>query len=523
MQPHPLTATATLLMHLKSKLLFGAIIGAVASTIIASILVYQRKGRQMSPFRMAFEYSKPIAELDPSNVSTLSEAVLLRNLYSSLFEYDDSGGIVTGLAGTYVWVGQSLKIEFSEKAVTSDGLPITAEDAALSLKRLMVLNKNRHGDLKDILCPGIKLNELSDSCPGLSVVGKSLVLTPASSTLSQQLIPLLATVDYRILPARVIGNSPLYPITRFDITSGPYSLSGPNSPDCLRLRANPFHYSYTESMPQQVELLNISRTEAVERFIEGTIDAIPTSTPVLESDLTSIEESVPDLSVAKTLNLKIKMIYFGKSALRDFSPEERFSFSAKLKTELDKVVIPFESPTIEFFQDLASGYLTAEQRVQIEELRKPKVTAQKPKRKLVIGTTPSGLKRWEPFSIDNPQFETKVFNEWPTSLPPDKRPDAYFGVNDVAFNRSASVIAYNLSNGAFGVYGEDAKRWMTNYTQMEPAEAVAALNQIHYNALANCIIYPLASAPYTLFTRNSWIAKLNPFFSATELWMIRRN
>lgn len=479
--------------------------------------------KPQEPLRVAFDYNKALTHLDPAQVNVLSEAILLRNLYSSLFEYDLNGGIVTGLAESFEWLNGELRIDLRQEPVMSSGRVVSPGDVVLSLKRLMVSDKNLHGDLKEILCPGVKLANISAECPGLTSNEKSVFLKPASDRLAKLLIPLLATVDYRILPAEAFDQSkPDIPIFRFDVTSGPYFATAFDTFGNVELQANPHHYAYSPNMPQKVHFLSLSGSEAVSAFVSGHIDVIPTSTAITASDLAMMQEQVPDLHLSKTFNLKIKMIFFGRSALSKFSPAERFALAREVRPMFNKIILPFEQPTIEFFQDFASGYLTDDQR-QVLTNQRESASVVPPKTKAKLGLITRSASKWSTFLAEHKNFEASYSDVHPLEQTIEDRPDIFGGINDVAFNRSISVLSYNLRQGVFGLFENQSERWLQQYFEASNEnDTLTMINKLHFDALTNCVLYPLAAAPYTLFARGGWKGNLNPYFSSTELWTIRK-
>ena len=159
-----------------------------------------REERNIKILKVAYNLSVPLKELDPLKVNSLSEATLLRNLYSSLFAYDDEGQIHGDIAEDFKWKENKLVITMSDKLRTSQGHIITPEDVRLSLIRLMIDGNNLHGDLKDIICPGETISSWTDDCSGMEISQNKLILTPASKEFESHLIDLLASVDYRIIP-----------------------------------------------------------------------------------------------------------------------------------------------------------------------------------------------------------------------------------------------------------------------------------------------------------------------------------
>ncbi|MEK6772620.1 MAG: hypothetical protein AABY64_01660 [Bdellovibrionota bacterium] len=505
-----------------SKLIF-IILLALSIFIVKKYISNSSKFKKLT---IALDLGVSLSNINPSRINVLAEAIVLRNLYSALFEYDEKGNIVTGLIKSFYWKNGVLKFDLITEPVLSNGKTISVNDVFFSLKRLMFLGNNLHGDLKEILCPDVQLNNINDDCPGIKAVGQTIEMKPISKAFGQQLIPLLATVDFRIIPRESINeNSPFFPIVNFNVTSGPYFSTIYDERGNFNLRANLFHYKYSINMPQEVDVLSLNGNEATERFLNGTIDLISTSIPITYENFQKIEKSVNDLSVSKSFNLKIKAIFFGKKALEDFDTFERFILAKKLRVFYDKIVLPMEVQSNEFFQDFASGYLSTEQKNELQKLRDTASTSiDNFPRKASLAINRKSIDNWRSFLKQNKGFTPELIDKSVFHMKVENRPDVFAGVNDVTFNRSISVLSYNLKQGILGLYGDTAHDWFKKYLRANSSEhAIKILNELHYKALSTCAIYPLTASPFILLARNGWKAQMNPFFSATELWLLQKN
>lgn len=172
---------------------------------------------------------------------------------------------------------------------------------------------------------------------------------------------------------------------------------------------------------------------------------------------------------------------------------------------------------------MSSGYLTSEQREHIQKLRDTDEKYLKPDKLVEVAVGTQAISRWGDFFKENPAFKPLIVEKHPLELPINHRPDIFSGVNDVSFNQSLSVIAYNVKQGIFGLYDKMADQWLSEFMHSGQAEQVKMLNALHYKSLENCNLYPISSSPYIVIARNGWKASLSPFFSSTELWLIKKN
>jgi len=92
------------------------------------------------PLRVYFGSAGLIQEFDPALIHVQTQWAMIEALYSPLVEVDANGQVVGGWAHSFDWDGLTAVFQMRDDARASDGLPITAADAAFSLKRLLVPN-----------------------------------------------------------------------------------------------------------------------------------------------------------------------------------------------------------------------------------------------------------------------------------------------------------------------------------------------------------------------------------------------
>lgn len=270
-----------------------------------------------------------VSDLDTRKIDTLNQALILRQLYSSLVEYDNQGQLVTGIAEKFLWNNGELEFHFSDKLILNNGRPMNALDAYYSLKRLIIDNVNLHGDLKHILCSEYKIKNLNDICPGISVENNILKLKPFDKNYDKWLLPLLASVDFRIIPKESIDFNTLK-IINYNLSSGPYNLINENS-DKAVLKANIGHYQYHKQMPQEIEIIKIKNENVVDLFIEKKINLIPTTEPLNKPMYEKILNSKSQFNEFISNDISVAFIKFSKKAIKYFTADERFQISNKLE------------------------------------------------------------------------------------------------------------------------------------------------------------------------------------------------
>jgi hypothetical protein len=498
-----------------------------ASLAIAIALTFNLKDSALTEnnnsISIGFIYLRKVADLDPVQVKTLTDATILRNLYSSLFDYDLNGNIVTSLAESFSWENGTLKIKLKKQNIGSDGNPITAYDAEISLRRLMLDGENLHGDLKNIICPGHTLKKILDPCPGIKSDDDFLYITPSSEILAKQLIQLLASVDYRIIPARSIDMTSNFPkIINYKITSGAYSLHEQIDEESFILKANENHFLFSEDMPLFVKAISVLNKPVDELFTNGIIDLVPTTVVLTKEVYNSILEKNQNLNIQTTFNLMIRTLIFTKNAIKDFTAGHRFKIAKLIEQRLLEIRYPKEKETFEFFQSFGEGYLNNLQKEEIKSARDKTYDLELPKR-ASFSINPSKKNLWLDFLEKNKEIEARWIKTNAYEYKHEDRPDVFTTFTDVAFNSSAAILAYSLKQGYFGIYDKEADDWFKKFLSTESREEqIKQVNELHFNALKNCYIYPIGSSPYIAIANKKWKVTLNPYFAATPFWLIRQ-
>lgn len=483
---------------------------------------FTKKEGKIMELNVAFVGDSNIKSFDTRKISNQSQTFLLRNLFSPLVDYDKNGQLVTAIAERFWWENDSLIFSFGENTRASNGTLIAAEDAAISIKRLIKDGNNKHGDIGLILCENnIDRSKIFEFCPGITVKDGNLILTPTKKEYKDYLLPLLASVDFRIFPKASLDSN-FDEIVDYSITSGPYFVSE-IYPDKFVLRANKHSYLFNENIADTVNLLFVKATEVVELFNSNKIDLIPSNIPLNKTQYFDLENSNKEgIDIFKTYNLKIFGVFFTDTGLTDFTADERFYTGKALIEPMEKARGYFNVNTSEFFQDFGEGYLNDSQLKTIERLRESQHEL-KFKRKIRIAVTKMYEDRWAGFFEKYPMFEKVLIDTSPIPESMMKFVDAYIVAVDVAFNSSPSLLAFSLKQGYFGIYKDNLDLWFRNYINLGKNEQLNELNTLHFNSLKNCNLYPVTKAPYIAISKKPWKIDLNKYFAATNLWQIYKN
>ena len=84
-----------------------------------------------------FGVNEPPKNIDPQCAKTVTELMLVKNLYEGLMRIDQDGNIVNGVAESYQKNGDTYTFKINENSVWNDGTPITAYDFEFGIIRAL--------------------------------------------------------------------------------------------------------------------------------------------------------------------------------------------------------------------------------------------------------------------------------------------------------------------------------------------------------------------------------------------------
>lgn len=460
-----------------------------------------------------------VKAIDPRKVSSITEAIILLHLYDSLVDYDSTGRIVSSLAESFYWNAGSLVFEIGEKVKTSTGRPLDALDVLISLNLLMLDKNNLHGDLKEILCPNEEIRGIDRECSGLKIQNNKVIITPRDPKYNPWLLDLLASIDYRIIPRENIDTNKLETIKHLEF-SGAYRLIE-DSDSRIIFEANKNHYSYHPRMPQKVTWIKSDESSA-DLFILGQTNLINTANIINNDAYEKIIQQRQNIAISRSYEISVEMIKFSKAAIKRLSPEERFSAADKISKRILRDYKKYgHQPTNLFFQTYGEKYISDEQQSQVQLIRN-KYSATKLKNEVKLPVTQKRKEKWKDFFENNPQIIPVPYKIFPYLLPHNERPDAFYVFTDLAISLDLATISYNMKQGTFGLFDEEADKWLKDFVATESADKRRdMITELHYNALKNCYIYPFSKLPYTIITTDNWEINQNKYLAATMLWNMR--
>jgi hypothetical protein len=412
---------------------------------------------------------------------------------------------------------------------TIDGRPITADDAAFSLKRLLILGQNTHGNFASIVCPGAKLKVISDDCPGIAVQGDELVLRAGAR--KEFLIQMLAAIDFAVIPRSAVDPNTLK-ITNMRETSGPYYVDSKAPDGSFVLRANPKHYHAAAKSPQSVVLIpfKTSVPNAALKMIErGEVDHVMTSNGSPVNDLLRFAmANQSTIGAHATLKIRATHLSFTPRGEAELSPQERAAIGIAVQSVFQKMYatrVGFENAT-GFFPALANGALSDEQERKLAARPRPDIDASSIRFRL--GLQKSGtIEEWaEPLNkaLKGAEIYREAndfpFDESASSL---NTPQAIISSVDTGFTEDISLVSYSVVAGYFGMTKSGRGKWLADYMSLPKREdRLTKLRELHFEALASSVLVPLTISPFVALIRKPWRMEFPETFAGNPLWLIKR-
>jgi len=503
---------------------------AVFFCLLAGIAVYRYVGHNMNDktLRVSFSSLKPINRYDPLKIFYAVDYVLLENLYSPLIQYAPDGELVSAIAEKFEWKGTEAVFTIRNGLRTVDGRDIDAFDVEQTFKRMLIIGGNAHGDLRDMLCPGTTMKNLSDSCPGIMVrdAGREFVLKFTEK--KPFLFPMLAGIDFAIIPRASMDKETLA-LNDFRNTSGPYYVEKESSEGTIELVANPAHFAYREKMPQRVSLVRVDNRDMkkpLELFAEGAVDHIPTVDLMPADVKINYARAHKDVNLHETYPLREMFVIFTKKGLATLSESERIQIGANLRHIFfsRRGSLPGYERAEQVFS--LDGALSANER---EEIRKKFQNAGGPTviTKKMLAWNLNEYFKDEVGDIRTffPNTESVTSGKITALVNFEKEgiaePEFYIFRTDTGFHEDISLLSYYFTINLFDLAPEKKQAWMRNYTATaDKRQRMEMLKKLHFRVLSEAIVVPISITPYTALLRKPWSFDFSKLHANNPLWRI---
>ncbi len=485
--------------------------------------------------KISFPYNKSASSYDPMKIYLSPEYTFLENIYSPLVEYSPNGELVSAIAESFNWIGTEAHFKIRPGLKTIDGRDINAKDVEATFKRIMILKGNTHGNLKEMLCPTLQLKRITDPCPQIVSSENGLTLTLKFSEKKVFLFPMLAAMDFAIIPQGSIDPNTLE-IIDYRNTSGPYYVSKDSPYGHIMLDSNTHHFHYTTDMPQKVALvpsITNDRLESIKLLNEGKISAITTIDQTPHDEMMKYAQINNDVFLHKTLPLRTYAITYTKKGKKRFPLNERLSIAKELRDLIRSWVknLPGYELTDQLFPQFGEGGLTDQQSKIIVE------TLENVKKK---GTFQDKLSIWfvrlHQFDPNNKAIKDIFPNSVVTSINKSpafvnfeneknlEEPDIAVMGTDMGFLEDIGLLSYGTSAGIFDIEKDDADKWIDEYmSKNEKDMRLAMTKDLHFKTLKNAVTIPIAISPYTALVKKPWTMNLSKLQASDAIWRFRKN
>lgn len=483
-----------------------------------------------STLRVAFPANKTALSYEPTKIHLGHEYIFLENVFSPLIDVDPKDGkLLPSITESFEWNGDDLILNIRSNSKTISGKLITAEDVEYSLKRLLVLSGNTHGNFKDLVCPNQNLTSVEQDCTGIKRDGSKIILKAGKR--KSFLVPMLAAIDFAIIPKASIDPKTLA-IIDFKETSGPYYVSKDSDSGDIELKANPNHFRYTKLIPQTIKLVPVdpkSKSASVDLLLKDQVDHLTTIDQAKPEDIFALTKTNSDLNLHFTHKIRNLSLVFTGKGLKSFSSQDRHAIGVQVQkafTEILKTKSSYEN-TSEFFPSMADGGLT------IQDLKAINAGFDKSEsnishKKIRIGLIRSGeidswteeLKKFLPEADLYQETNVPDFQKYNSEA---EKPDAFIASTDTGFMEDINLISYTLAAGFFGLSKDDRQKWLAHYMEIETKiDRVDQLKKIHYEALATATLIPIAVSPFVAVIKKPWKMELSELYANNQLWLIKQ-
>ncbi len=500
--------------------------------ILGAIFMFNKNNDEDMTLRVAFPYNKPVEAYEPTKIHLGPEYIFLENIYSPLIELStETGKPQGGVASKFYWKDGSFMIHLRKGLKTIDGYEITAKDAEFSLKRLLVMSSNTHGNFKDIICPESVLKTVESHCDGIQIVDDyTLSLNPGEE--KPFLAHMLTAIDFAVIPKTSVDPKTLK-IVDYRNTSGPYFVENSDDKGNIELKINSGHYHYSKELPQNISLVpsGIDGTpSAVDLFKNGKIDHITTIDKVNPEKIIKLSKESEESYLHKTMNIRTFALFFTEKGLKRFSAEERLQLGKTINEALDGYFLdkPGFEERKQFFPSFGDGKLSDAQKEKLETTlsKISKISSGKNIKLslLRVGSIDNYKEKLEKALPGITIFEGKKVPALSQYKNIDEMPDLFIGGPDITFNEDISLITYSVNAGIFGMSKNERSSWIKSYMGiLDKTQRLQKLQDLHFNSLINGVIFPLAASPYVALLRKPWKSHLPQIFANNPLWTIKKN
>jgi hypothetical protein len=257
----------------------------------------------------------------------------------------------------------------------------------------------------------------------------------------------------------------------------------------------------------------------------GEVDHVMTVDTSRSDETIEFAKEHPEFAIHVTHKIRTINLTFTPEGQKKFTGPQRRWLGSQVR-EVFKAIyknVPGSEPRDEFLPGLGDGSLEASQRNELDRLNRQIEDISTTKIRIGL-LKRSAIEVWaDPLwkALPNAIFERQA--DVPDLLKnPKDSPDAFIAATDTSFMEDISLISYSLNAGYLGLEKSERPKWLAKYMATEQKnERMKMLRELHFNALANPVIVPLMSSPYTAIVRKPWKMELSELYANNQLWRIK--
>lgn len=478
----------------------------------------------MEKINISFVNRINILDYDPSNIQYDLHAVLLRQLYLTLFIYEDDGKIGNFAANGYSFTDNILSIQVKKNIYTTNNNIVTAKDFELSFKRLIVLSKNTHGDLNLFIDNNDK-SDINDTWTNLWSEGNTLFIRLKENVALELFLPLLASNDFSVIPkSNIDWNDKGLKITTHGNTPGAYFYHSTSAENIIKLEKNVNSIIDTKLSPKHIFLHPHWGDKTYDKMKNNEIDLKPTIDPVRDHQSHELINKY-DYSLKKTINIKECSFHFTSPNREKLSSEVKFKIGNVLRNALienGKSLFGQFKPSIQFISPISEGALSIFQE---------NILSSKWKETDGANFDPGFTVKILAYGIPDEDFKN-IFGDlkWLKRIRHDPKvhktnetetADVFFSASDSNFYESISFISYNLSFGRLTTSNISSKQWLQNYvTEKNKSKRLEMLQNLHFENLISGNVIPVGHSYYSILHRKNLNVPMYKEFAEMMFWKI---
>ncbi len=444
-----------------------------------------------------------------------------------MIELSDDGQYLPCLAERFEWRGSQLIITVRPNLLAADGLPITINDVAFSMWRLLKLGTATHGDLAQLLCPDNKSgnSEKSGACQNIVVEGDRLVLSFRQK--SDLIIDNLTSIDFSILPERAVDPITLK-IKDYGITTGLYFVSK-HSAKLIEFAVNKHHPKYSTEIPQKFSFVAVDSglRAGLESYLKHEVDFIHSI------DLSDIGDRYESLKNDKLTNIhitqkiRLEMLKFTSAGL-DLSESRRWAIGRKFKQAF-KTKLARSSIYENADQYFPAGGIGSLKDRDLENVKQniENSDSKEEGEGLIFGCHKTKVAFYETFLKPYlPKIKIIAYTKLPDFYTPAEKavdyPHMFVVIMDTGFIESLPIITVSIKSGFLvDPDRKDMDAWIAEYSStIEELERAKMLRSLHLKSLNSPRLIPLLRSPYMAAGRLPMKFRFSAFTPNTPIWKI---